>query len=66
MRYLLVASAGLVAMLILLEWRSRRWPRYRRMIFGMLAFFLNFMVLALISIAGVFAVIAGAHLLPAR
>jgi hypothetical protein len=46
---LLIAGA-LVAFLILLEWRSKKWPRYRRVTVGTGAFLLNSLVLVSIFI----------------
>ncbi len=60
---LILGTAAILVTLILLEWRSRRWPRYRRLVFGIAAFFLNFIAIALIASLLVFAVIAGANLL---
>src|ERR1017187_123363 len=60
---LILGTMVILAALILLEWRSRRWPRYRRLIFGIAAFSLNFIARALIASLLVFAVIAGANLL---
>lgn len=60
---LILGTAAILVTLILLEWRSRRWPRYRRLVFGIAAFSLNFIALALIASLLVFAVIAGANLL---
>ncbi len=51
------------AAIVWLEWRSQRWPRYRRMIFGITAFSLNLFALAFISTMMVFAVISAANLL---
>ena len=53
----------MLAALIWLEWRSRRWPRYRRMVFGIAAFSVNLIALILITTMMVFAVIAAANLL---
>jgi type II secretory pathway component PulF len=59
-----LGAIPLLAALILLEWRSRRWPRYRRLVFGIAAFSFNFIALVLITTMMVFAVVAGANLLP--
>jgi hypothetical protein len=53
--------AALAAGLIFLEWRSDRWPRYRRAAFGVGVFVFNAVVLALISSMVVYAVIAAAE-----
>jgi hypothetical protein len=63
---LILGTMVILAALILLEWRSRRWPRYRRLVFGIAAFSLNFFALALIATMLVFAVPAGANLLHAK
>jgi len=54
---------ALLASIIWLEWRSGWWPRYRRMVFGILAYLLNFTALILLSLLAVAAVLAGANLL---
>jgi hypothetical protein len=51
----------LVATLIFLEWRSDRWPRYRRAAFGTGVFIMNAAVLLLISSMAVYAVVAAAQ-----
>ena len=60
--FILETLLTLVA-LILLEWRSPRWPRYRRLVFGVAAFSLNLVALILITTMMVFAVLAAANLL---
>jgi hypothetical protein len=62
----IILSLATIAALILVEWRSDRWPRYRRLVFGFLAFSLNIVVLVLITALAVLAVAAGAHLLPGK
>ena len=62
----IIGTMGILAALLLLEWRSSRWPRYRRLVFGIAAFSLNFVTLALIAGLLVFAVVAGANLLHAK
>lgn len=52
----------LIAALVFLEWRSDRWPRYRRATFGIAVFALNSAVLVLISFLVVFAIIAAVHI----
>jgi hypothetical protein len=56
----------IIAALILLEWRSGRWPRYRSRVFGTVAFAFNILALAMITTMAVLAVAAGAHLLPGK
>jgi hypothetical protein len=53
---------ALIAVLILLEWRSNRWARYRRATFGVGVFLLNSAVLLLISFMMVYAVIAAVEI----
>jgi hypothetical protein len=43
--YGFVLTLGLIAGLVLLEWRSTRWPRYRRAAIGIGTFLLNLLVL---------------------
>jgi len=62
----ILGSLTVLTVLVLLEWRWSRWPRYRRMIFGIGAFMLNFIALALIATLLVFAVVAGASLVNAK
>ena len=57
----ILGSLALLAALVMLEWRSRRWPRYRRMIFGVTAYLLNLIALVLMATMLVFAVIAAAN-----
>jgi hypothetical protein len=64
--HLILGMVVILAALILLEWRSSRWPRYRRLVFGITAFSLNFVTLAMIAGLLVFAVVAGANLLHAK
>ena len=60
----LVWGMGLVlTALILLEWRARRWPRYRRMVFGIAAFSVNLIALILITTMMVSAVLVASNLL---
>ena len=58
----ILGTVVILAALILLEWRSRRWPRQRRLVFGITAFSLNFITLAYIAGLLVFAVVVGANL----
>jgi len=49
---------GFVVLMVLLEWRSSAWPRYRKMTMGVGAFLLNAAVLLLITTLVVSATIA--------
>jgi len=49
---------GFVALMILLEWRSSKWPRYRKVAMGAGAFLLNAAVLLLITALVVSATLA--------
>ena len=62
--YLIWITIALVAVIVLLEWRTRWWPRYRRMVFGVIAYLLNFTALILLSLLAVAAVLAASNLLP--
>jgi hypothetical protein len=57
----LVCSA-IIAVLALLEWRNKSWPRYRRAVFGVGVFTVNFAVMALVTSMVVFAIIAAVEL----
>jgi|ERR1051326_135374 hypothetical protein len=46
--YVLIAAA-LVFSIILLEWRSNKWPRYRRTTLGMSVFVINTLILLVIT-----------------
>jgi hypothetical protein len=59
----ILEALALLAALVWLEWRSRRWPQYRRLVFGIAAYSLNLIALILITTMMVFAVIAAANLL---
>ena len=58
--------AVMLTALFLLEWRSGRWPRYRRLVFSVTAFSFNFTALALMATMLVFAVLAGSSLVHPR
>jgi len=58
MQHWLLIGGAAVAGLIFLEWRSDRWPRYRRVAFGVSVFILNASVLTLIFSMVIYAVIA--------
>jgi hypothetical protein len=62
----MLGTVLMLAALIWLEWRSRHWPRYRRMVFGIAAFLVNLIALILITAMMFFAVIAAANLLHAK
>jgi hypothetical protein len=62
----LILATGFFSALILLEWRSGRWPRYRRMVFGVVAYAINVITLIFMTMMAVLAVVAASHLLPAR
>lgn len=62
----ILLALGASAILILLEWRSHRWARYRRLVFGVLVFGLNSAVLVLFAILLVLACIAAPMLLHAK
>lgn len=64
--HLLAGSVIILPVLVLLEWRSRRWSHYRRPIFGVLAFAVNLIVLVSISILLVCAAAIGGHLAHSR
>lgn len=59
---LIILSVAFLVTLVLLEWRSRSWPRYRRLSFGIAAFSLNSTALIFITSLCVLAVFAGAEL----
>lgn len=62
---LLLLVLGLAA-LVWLEWRSHRWPRYRRLTFVTLAYVMNISVLLLITTVAVLGVAAATRLMPGR
>lgn len=63
---LLLGLAVIVPLIVLLEWRSPRWDRYRRVVFWATAYLLNLAVLAILAALCLLAVIAGANLLSAK
>jgi hypothetical protein len=63
---IILGSVTVLTALVLLEWRSPRWPRYRRLVFGIAAFMLNFIALALMATLLVLAVVAGSSLVNAK
>jgi hypothetical protein len=56
--HLVLISAALLTSLILLEWRSNKWPRYRRTTLGIGVFLVNAFVLLLITLMVFSALIA--------
>ncbi len=62
----ILGAVMILTALIWLEWRSRRWPRYRRPICSVTAFSLNLIALIMVTIMMVFAVIVAANLLHAK
>jgi hypothetical protein len=56
-------GGGLIVMLALLEWRSRKWPRYRRATIGAGVFLLNGVILFSIFVMFVTALLAAPALL---
>jgi len=62
-RNLIVGFVLILTALVLAEWRSQGWRRYRRLVFGILAFSLNLIALILMATLCLCAVVAGANLL---
>jgi hypothetical protein len=63
--HFVLISAALLTSLILLEWRSNKWPRYRRVTLGTGVFIINAFILLLITLMVFSALIAApamAHL----
>jgi len=58
----LLVGGGILAALFGLEWRSGRWPRYRRATVGVGVFVVNSAILVLIAIMVLLATLAAAHL----
>jgi hypothetical protein len=56
--YMLPIGGALIIALVLLEWRSAKWPHYRRAAFGIGAFVLNSVVLISITAMVVLALVA--------
>jgi hypothetical protein len=48
-QHLVVIAVIVITVLVLLEWRSRRWPRYRRATIGIAAFLANTAILIFIT-----------------
>lgn len=59
-------SAALLVLLVLLEWRARRWPRYRRAAVGTAAFLVNTGVLLFMTVMFATALLAAPALVPIR
>jgi heme/copper-type cytochrome/quinol oxidase subunit 3 len=66
LEYGLWIAVAVVAALIVLEWRSKRWPRYRRAAVGTTVFLLNSAVLLLITVTLTIALLAAPALSYAR
>ncbi len=60
--HFLLISMGVILVLGLLEWRSQRWPRYRRAVFGIVTIGLNIAVLIGISVMVLLSTIAASNL----
>ena len=59
-------SAVTLLLLLMLEWRSRKWARCRRPVFGVLAYVVNLAVLVALAALCLLAVFAGAKLLQTK
>ena len=57
--YLNWVAGGVILAIAVLEWRSDRWPQYRRTAFGIGAFLLNSVVLIAITTMVVLSLVAG-------
>jgi len=55
-------SLMVATLLVVLEWRSSRWARYRRLVFGVAGFTLNLAVLMFIAVLCVLATVAASQL----
>lgn len=62
MQHSVLIGGFLLAAIGLLEWRSERWPRYRRAAVGITVFTLNAAALVLISFLVVYAVVAAVQI----
>jgi len=62
MQHWFLLGGAVIAALVFLEWRSNRWPRYRRAAIGIAVFALNAAALILISFMVVFAVVAAVQI----
>jgi multisubunit Na+/H+ antiporter MnhB subunit len=60
--YGIFTAGAIILMLILLEWRSGKWPRYRRAAVGIVALLLNSVVLISIFLMVVTATVAASVL----
>lgn len=61
-QHVVLIAAVVIALVVLLEWRSRRWPRYRRVSVGVTAFLANTMILVFMAAMLVTAMIAASAL----
>ena len=59
----LLIGAGFLLLVALLEWRSLKWPQYRRAAIGVGVFLVNTTVLVLITLMVLFALLAAPHLM---
>jgi len=66
MSHAVLISAAIILIFVLLEWRNRGWPRYRRGCVGLVGFGLNSAVLVLLTPMRATAILAAPCLLHAR
>ncbi len=59
---ILLGSLIFLTALVLLEWRWRGWSRFRRLLFGIVGFCLNFSALVFLASLLVYAVLVASHL----
>ena len=57
-----LVGVAILAAFFLLEWRSQKWPRYRRAAVGTGVFLINTAILVLIAVMVLFATVAAANL----
>jgi hypothetical protein len=62
-QHFFLIGAAVIAGIVLLEWRSSRWPRYRRSSVGVAAFFTNTVILVFITVMFMTALMAAPALL---
>lgn len=62
-QHFFLIGAGVIVGLVLLEWRSSRWPRYRRASVGVAAFCTNTVILVFITVMFMTALMAAPSLL---
>ncbi len=60
-RHGLLATGAILLVISVLEWRSRRWPRYRRAAVGVGTFVLNLAVLVSITLMVVTAIVSASN-----